>query len=497
MSAPHDDPTDDAPEMLDLDEAAEEIEDVEGDVAMDSDDEQEEIQLQNDSIAYFDLHKDSVYAIAQHPTQPSLIASGGGEGEEEDAPGKGYVFDTSAIAGRPVLPPSYNADPTATQQKNTELTPLFTIEGHTDSINALAFTLPQGKYLASAGLDGRLRAYQVAFDGRNKASFKFIGEAQEVPEINWLQPCPSSEHPNSVAIGASDGSVWVYTIDASEASNPLQVVQTYFLHNAPVTAGAWSADGLLLATVAEDSSLNVFDVWGEAAAKGLTNANGQTVVSLTAEDQRFEVEGGLYSVAIDPRSAFVAVGGAGGVVKIVALPRIGNTASAQPQSSKQSKAKAKGGQSGGGQGGTVLASLQTQADGIETLSFSPTQNLLATGSVDGSIAIYDTARGFAVRRHIKEAHEDFSVVKLEFVKGTGDGWLLTSCGMDGVIRRWDVRGATPSGNVSVATASGFMKEWRGHRGDGEGGGVLGFVQGGSGERIITAGDDGVVLVFEA
>jgi ribosome assembly protein SQT1 len=252
-----------------------------------------------------------------------------------------------------------------------------------------------------------------------------------------------------------------------------------------------------LATVAEDSSLNVFDVWGEAAAKGLTNANGQTVVSLTAEDQRFEVEGGLYSVAIDPRSAFVAVGGAGGVVKIVALPRIGNTASAQPQSSKQSKAKAKGGQSGGGQGGTVLASLQTQADGIETLSFSPTQNLLATGSVDGSIAIYDTARGFAVRRHIKEAHEDFSVVKLEFVKGTGDGWLLTSCGMDGVIRRWDVRGATPSGNVSVATASGFMKEWRGHRGDGEGGGVLGFVQGGSGERIITAGDDGVVLVFEA
>ncbi|KAK9787686.1 putative Anaphase-promoting complex subunit 4 WD40 domain-containing protein [Seiridium cardinale] len=499
MSAPHNDELDDAPEVLDIDDALEEVEDAEGDIAMDSDDEPEEITIQNDSVAYFDLHKDSVYTIAQHPTQPSLIATGGSEGDSEDAPGKGYVFDTSAVAGRPVLPPSYNSDPTATQQKNTELSALFTIEGHTDSINALAFTLPRGQYLASAGLDGRLRAYQLSIDGRNKASLNFVAEAQEVPEINWLLPCPSSQHPNALALGASDGSVWVYTIDAADSSNPLQIEQSYFMHPAACTAGAWSADGMFLATVAEDSSLHVWDVWGEAAAKGLTNDNGQTVVSLTGADQRFEVEGGLYSVAIDPRNAFVAVGGAGGIIKIVALPRIGNATStqAQPQSSKQSKNKAKGGDAGGSQGGAILASLQTQNDGIETLAFSPNQTLLAAGSVDGSIAIYDTARRFAVRRHIKEAHEEFSVVKVDFVKGTGDGWLLTSCGMDGVVRRWDVRGATPSGNVSVASAAGFVKEWRGHRGDGEGGGVLGFVQGGSGERIVTAGDDGIVLVFEA
>lgn len=499
MSAPHNDEIDDAPEVLDADDALEEVEDAEGDIAMDSDDEpdeREEIQLHNDSIAYFDLHKDSVFAIAQHPTQPSLIATGGSEGTTDDAPGKGYVFDTSAVDGRPVLPPSYNADPTApTQQKNTELSPLFAIDGHTDSINAMAFTLPRGQYLASAGMDGRLRAYQLSFDGRNKASFTFVGEAQEVPEVNWLLPCPSTQRPNTLALGASDGSVWVYTIDASDTGNPLQIVQSYFMHTASCTAGAWSADGNFLATVAEDSSLNVWDVWGEAAAKGLSNDNGQTVVSLTGADQRFEVEGGLYSVAIDPRSAFVAVGGAGGIIKIVALPRLGN--SAQPQSSKQSKAKAKGGDAGGSQGGTILASLQAQSDGIETLAFSPTQSLLAAGSVDGSIVIYDTARGFAVRRQIKEAHEEFSVVKLDFVRASGDGWLLTSCGMDGVVRRWDVRGATPSGSVSTATAAGLVKELRGHRGDGEGGGVLGFVQGGSGERIVTAGDDGIVLVFEA
>ncbi|KAK6821328.1 hypothetical protein PG987_015728 [Apiospora arundinis] len=473
MSAPppRDDEMDDSPELVDADEVLEEIEDVEGDVAMDSDDgdddmdEPQEIHMVNDSIAYFDAHKDSVFTIAQHPTLPSLIATGGSDGDGDDAPGMGYVFDTSGVSGRPVLPPSYATDPSQATQKNTELTPLFALEGHTDSINAVAFTLPRGEYLVSGGLDGRLRAYQLAIDGHNKAKLNFVGEAQEVPEINWVAPCPYAATPNTIALGGSDGSVWVYTIDASDKSNPLQIVQTYFMHTGACTAGAWSPDGLLLATVSEDSSLCVWDVWGEAAAKGLTNDNGQTVVSLTGEDQRFEVEGGLYSVAIDPKSTLVAVGGAGGAIKIVGLPRLNNETApqAQPQSSRQSKTKAKGGDAGSSQAGTILASLHTQGDGIETL-------LLAAGSVDGSIAVYDMTKSFAVRRHLREAHEEFSVVKVDFVKGN-DGWILTSCVV-----------SSRSGGVTG--------------GDGEGGGVLGFVQG-TGDRVVTAGDDGIVLVFEA
>ncbi|KAH9895329.1 WD40 repeat-like protein [Xylariomycetidae sp. FL2044] len=492
MSAPHRDDIDDAPEMLDAEDALEEVEDQEGDIAMDSDDDEPiEIQLHNDSIAYFDAHKDSVFTIAQHPTLPSLIATGGSEGDGEDAPGKGYVFDTSPVVGRPVLPASYNANPDAQQPKSTALSPLFTIDGHTDSINALAFTLPRGEFLVSGGLDGRLRTYQLSVDARNKPSFRFVAESQEVPEVNWIAPCPSEAYPNTIAIGASDNSVWVFTIDPTDQANPLQIVQSYFLHTASCTAGAWSPDSLFLATVSEDSSLYVWDVWGEATAKGLTNDNGQTVVGLTGEDQRFEVEGGLYSVAVDPKSSMVAVGGAGGAVKIVGLPRLGVDAHAM--SSKQTKTKAKGARGDGSQGGAILADLHTQADGIETLSFSPTQPLLAAGSVDGSIAVYDTSRRFAVRKHIKEAHDEFSVVKVEFVRGLGDGWLLTSCGMDGVVRRWDVRAAA----AAAATEGSMNKEWRGHRGDGEGGGVLGFVQGSTGERVVTAGDDGVVLVFEA
>ncbi|KAK5655937.1 hypothetical protein OQA88_5072 [Cercophora sp. LCS_1] len=479
---------DDEADMLAEDEIQEVLDEDDGDVPMDSDDEgdNEEYHLQNDSIAYFDAHKDSVFAIAQHPLYPNIIATGGSEGEADDAPGAGYVFDTSAAASRPVLPASYSSNPSAPRPENPSLSPVFSITGHTDSINALTFTLPRGDFLVSGGLDGRLQVYTAA----PGPQFTLLTTSNETEEINWLAPCPAPSHPNTFALGASDGSVWVFTIDTT-SDTPLTILQSYFLHTASSTAGAWSPDGLLLASVSEDASLHVFDPFGEAAAKNLLTSNNQTVVSLTESDNRFFVDGGLYSVAFAPTGAFLAAGGAGGAIRIVGLPRL--SAPAQ-QARRGGKAEPSS------QAGAILASLNVQQDGIETLAFAPVpQTLLAAGSVDGSIAVFDTARSFAVRKHLNGAHDGESVVKVDFVKaatGAAAGWLLTSCGLDGVVRRWDLRGATPSGQ-QVAAATGLVKEWRGHRGGGEGGGVLGFVQGETGERVVTAGDDALVLVFEA
>lgn len=474
-------PSDDEAAMLDPDEAAEEIED-DGDAAMDSGDEDDQMQdgeelfLQNDSSAHFDKIPDAIFAIAQHPLLPNLVAVGGSEGE--DAGGIGYIFDsTPTPVERPVLPESYNSGPPVPVERNG-IEALFTLTGHTDSINALAFTLPKGEFLLSGGLDGKLRAYT----GNGKGGkWAFATEAQEVEEINWLLPSPHPEYPNTVAFGGNDGSVWVYTAMEKE----LQIVQSFFMHTGSCTAGSWSSDGKLLATVSEDGSLYVWDVFGEAAGAGVGDG-GQYVVGLTAEDQRFAVEGGLFSVGISPAGAFVVVGGAGGSIKVVGLPRLGGGSASTGGKTGKGGKKAAVGAATTGQAGQILADLNAQGDGIETIAFAPPPlTLFATGSVDGSIALYDSAHRFAVRRHIKEAHEDFSVVKVEF----GQGWELTSCGMDGVVRRWDTRGGTAVAN------SGFLKEWKGHRGGGEGGGVLGFVQGGS--RIVTAGDDGISLVFEA
>ncbi|PQE30113.1 putative SQT1 Suppresses dominant-negative mutants of the ribosomal QSR1 protein [Rutstroemia sp. NJR-2017a WRK4] len=494
-------------------DAAEEILDADGDAAMDSgsengdeegddqmmQDDQEVIQLQNDSVAHFDLHKDSIFCIAQHPTRPEIIATGGSDGD--DAGGAGYIFD-STPEPTPVLPRSYQSDPSAGQEGERKgLEPIYKIEGHEDSINALAFSLPRGDFLVSGGLDGRVRVHVT-----NGVKWKFLKEVREVEEVNWISACPDEEHPNSFALGANDGSVWIYEIDPKDKQDPVKMVNSYFLHTESCTAGAWGPGGKLLATVSEDGSLYVWDVWGEASAQGITQEGGQTVVGLTGQDQRFKVEGGLYSVGIAPSGAFVAVGGAGGAIKVVGLPRLGADASSgsagagkggagaasKAKGGKQAGGKASGSAASAGQAGQILADLQAQTDGVETIAFAPPPlTLMAAGSVDGSIALFDSAHRFAVRRHIKEAHEEHSVVKVEFVKNaqTG-GWLLTSCGMDGVVRRWDTRGGTGMAN------SGFVREWKGHRGDGEGGGVLGFVQG-DGTRIVTAGDDSISLVFES
>ncbi|KAF2846729.1 WD40 repeat-like protein [Plenodomus tracheiphilus IPT5] len=477
---------------LDAEEADEIVED-DGDVPMDSDDEDDDgvqmtINLQNDSIAHFDEHKDSIFCIAQHPVHPEIIATGGGDDT-------GYIVDVSSAAA---AQPSSDGQPT----EREGLKSIFTLDGHKDSINAITFTEPKGQFVATAGLDGKLRVWQGVPEG---TKWKHLAEASEVEEINWLIANPSPDHPNVVALGANDGSVWVYQI-STDKGNELQVLQAYYLHTETCTAGAWSPDGSLLATVSEDSSLYVWDVFGDAASQGLTaTTDAQTVVGLNGVDERFRVEGGLYSVGIPPSGAFVAVGGPEGQIRIVGLPRLSLAA---PQASTSSggggaknkagggkQAGAKGGAASAGQTGQILASLQAGSDNVECMSFSsPPLTLMAAGNVDGSITLFDTAHRFAVRRRIEDAHsdEDYpqAVVKLEFVKKEGPGgWLLTSAGYDGVLKRWDTRGGT------AAAGRGLVGEWKGHRGGGEGGGIMGFVQG-NGEAVVTAGDDHVALVFK-
>lgn len=479
--------------MLEADEAEEIVED-DGDVPMDSDDENDEgaemeIQLQNDSIAHFDEHKDSIFCIAQHPVHLDIVATGGGDD-------KGYIIDASSA-------PTAQASDKAQSQEREGLKSLFTLDGHKDSINAVTFTQPKGQFVVTAGLDGKLRAWQGVPDGKK---WRFLAEAQEVEEINWLVPNPSPDHPNVVALGANDGSVWVYQL-STEKGAEMQVLQAYYSHTESCTAGTWSPDGALLATISEDSSLYVWDVFGDAASQGLTStSNSQAVIGLTGADERFRVEGGLYSIGIPPSGAFVAVGGPEGQIRIIGLPRLSLTAPGQASTSSGGggaknksgggkQVAAKGGASSAGQAGQILASLQAGSDNVECLDFSsPPLTLMAAGNVDGSITLFDTAHRFAVRRRIEDAHADEespqAVVKVEFVKKDGPGgWLLTSAGYDGVLRRWDTRGGT------AAPGKGLVGEWKGHQGGGEGGGIMGFVQG-NGEAVITAGDDHVALVFQ-
>ncbi|KAJ5199203.1 hypothetical protein N7472_004407 [Penicillium cf. griseofulvum] len=460
---------------------------------------EDEITFQNDSVAHFDSHSDSVFCVAQHPVHNNIVMTGSGDDTA-------YIFD-STPAPRPVLPSSFESNPQPRERES--LSPLAKLDGHTDTVNAVVFTEPVGEYAITAGLDGKLRAYRDTTPQKTGLAWEFFGEVQEVEEINWMAVCPYQQGneatQNVIAIGSNDGSAWVFRIDHTDPGQPISIIQTFFSHTESCTAGAWTPDGNLLATVSEDSSFFVYDVFGAAAAAGIEYSPGtNAILGLNGEDQRFAVEGGLYTIAISPSGGIAAVGGAEGNIRVVGLPRIAAGAPA-------TKGKAKGAatQSGSTAAGTIMAALQTQTDNIESLSFSQAPfTLLAAGSVDGSIVMYDAAHRFAVRRHIRDAHEGSAVVKVEFLPSNKQlgatapaanqsrSWMLTSVGLDGVVRRWDARGGT------AAASQGLMQEWKGHMGateneEGEqAGGIMGFVQGLDGKRIVTAGDDGISLVFE-
>ncbi|KAJ6002130.1 hypothetical protein N7499_002005 [Penicillium canescens] len=466
---------------------------------------EDEIHFQNDSSAHFDSHSDSVFCVAQHPIHNNIVITGAGDDTA-------YIFD-STPQERPVLPSSYETTPQPRERE--ALQPIAKLDGHSDTVNAVAFTEPAGEYVVTAGMDGKLRAWRDTTPQKNGYAWEFFGEAQEVEEINWMAVCPHKQgddgKQNVIAIGANDGSAWVFRIDHTDPAQPISIIQTFFSHTASCTAGAWTPDGNLLATVSEDGSFYVYDVFGAAAAAGISYSPGtNAVLGLTAEDQRFAVEGGLYAIAISPSGGIAAVGGGEGHIRVVGLPRIAAAAPAAKGKGPLPQA------AGATAAGTIMAALQAQTDGIESLSFSqPPFTLLASGSVDGSIALYDAAHRFAVRRHIKEAHDGAAVVKAEFLPSRSPlaasvpgplastpaanqnrSWMLTSVGLDGVVRRWDARGGT------AAAGQGLMQEWKGHMGvteneDGEqAGGIMGFVQGLDGKRIVTAGDDGISLVFE-
>ena len=216
--------------LLDADEAEETIE-QDNDAAMDSGDEEgedidvdgtmEEIQLQNDSIAHFDLHKDSVYCIAQHPVHPEIVATGGGDDTA-------YVWSSAPADSRegPVLPASYESNPQPRERKGQDA--IAKLAEQDETVNALTFTLPAGDFIATGTLAGKLNIYRTPT--KSQPTAELVGTAKEVEEINWLLPCPHKSYPNTLALGANDGSVWVYTIDPSDSAAPLSIVQLSLIH---------------------------------------------------------------------------------------------------------------------------------------------------------------------------------------------------------------------------------------------------------------------------
>ncbi len=103
-------------------------------------------------------------------------------------------------------------------------------------------------------------------------------------------------------------------------------------------------------------------------------------------------------------------------------------------------------------GHTLHLAWQAHADTVErALAFSPDERLLATGSWDGTIKLWDLERGAL----LWTGWQTDVVKNLAFAP---DGQILASCGEDATIRLWDAQSGT---NVETIAAQGavFSVAW--------------------------------------
>jgi ribosome assembly protein SQT1 len=192
------------------------------------------------------------------------------------------------------------------------------------------------------------------------------------------------------------------------------------------------------------------------------------VFKFTPDDARFDI-GGITSLAVNPASTLAVVGGASGGIRVISL----------------SKGEIVGALGGHKEGESV--------ESIAFVGFAGAAEIVVTGGTDGKAHVWDltTMRLRTTLEHgvsSSFAHCQAMTDSLCYLQDpvtvllplpSPKTHLLVSGSADSVLRTWDTRTGT------------LLREHKGHRGP-----VLGAALAPSGDSVVSAGDDGVCLVFQ-
>lgn len=264
--------------------------------------------------------------------------------------------------------------------------------------------------------------------------WEFVGSINEVDEVTWLVFHPTQPF---FAFGSQEGAIWVISFD--DINTPVSILVG---HSTPTNAGVFvdtdNMDTLTLVTLGDESiiSWNVY----------------QGTPNYTLKDGDLSnAEGGWITCAVSASGKTIACGNADGHVAII---NIENGSIFKIFDNTQSD------------------STEMEERSVEAVAWAPKTPILVTGNVKGDIILYDITK-WTIRRIIPAKD---AITSLKFVAGTN---TLISSDMAGGIAKWDVLTG--------------QELWRGH---GHYDGILGFTIQNEGKRIITAGDQGVSMIFE-
>ncbi|KAJ3855034.1 ribosome biogenesis protein Sqt1 [Lentinula lateritia] len=262
-------------------------------------------------------------------------------------------------------------------------------------------------------------------------SWEFLTELQGPDEVMFLKWHPKG---NVLLAGSNDTTLWLWQLPTGN------IMQVFAGHTGPVQCGTFTPDGKRIVSACGDGTLILWDPRSPAP-----------VFKLTAQDARFDLDG-ITSLGVNPSSTLAVVGGAAGGVRVVSLTK-----------------------------GEVVSALggHTEGESVEAVEFidltgaGSGPGVVATGATDGKICLWDLS---TMRLRSTVEHSD-AVTTLLAVPPPNNH-LLVSGSADKTLRTWDARTGT------------LIKAHRGHQGP-----ILGASLGLNGSVVVTAGDDGVSLVF--
>ncbi|KCV72742.1 hypothetical protein H696_00321 [Fonticula alba] len=347
---------------------------IEMHMGSDDEDNQDDSIVEDMSRANYAAHKGPVYAVDVH-MGAGLVATGGEDHK---------IFLWSM----------YKLDET----------PLACWIAHTDSIVSLKFN-ETGSLLISGGMDGTVCVWDVT--GR---CGKVVDTSSDVStdepvviltgpsEVIWVKFSPDYE---TIMAGSEDGTVWLwYTPQAPEKGapklNPDDFMQNVLAHHeGSVHVGEFSPDGKMIVTGSSDGNLIVVDPLSGVAKHTFSSQ----------VDGRFP-SGGITACAVHPSSQLILVGSDEGGLALV-----------------------------NSQTGKLISVHESHEDGVESISYSPTNPFVATAGIDGKVCIFDTSN--MRRRHVL-AHQE-PVIKTAWHPVAP---LLVTASIDRSLRVWDARNGT-------------------------------------------------------
>lgn len=296
--------------------------------------------------------------------------------------------------------------------------PVRTLDGHTAAVQSVAFS-SDGKTLASAGLDGQVRLWQMP-EGKETTTLKPPSPATGVIAVHTIAFAPDGK---LLASGGSDGLIRLWDPAAGKQVRSLPG------HKGSLSCVVFRPDGKRLASAGADGSVRLWEAASgkpvpgavlqhSGAVRGIAfGADGQTIVS---------THGPLTIFEIDPPRHRAQINNWTEVRSLACAPN------------DQAMAI--------GFGYDHAISLWSQADdgelqrhilgghfhGTNALAFSPDSKILASAGSDGRIKIWEVS----TRRMLGETKADPSAALT--VAFSPDGRQLASAGSDHKVRLWNV-----------------------------------------------------------